>query len=151
MDETENKPRTVLYRNFLIQITIVVYFMLVWMPILIGFVEFNIGYFIFLFISIIMSAIIILYSKIIPEQKIPISLTQKFVNLLKTMTDIVITDIIISNEHPQVKEIKDIIKKAVIWNIRDGKNTIGFDQEAIKEGENYCLDKLFPKEIGEEE
>lgn len=153
MDETETdkNPRTILFRNFLIQITIIVFFIGTWLsPLLIAFVEFNIGYFIFMLVSIFISSIIILRSKIIPEQPIPISVSQKFANLLKTMTDVIITDVI-GNEHPQVKDIKDIIQKVIIWNIRDGKITPEFDLKIIGEAETYILDKFFPKKEIEQE
>ena len=152
MEETEKDPRKILFRNFLIQIVIIVYFTGTWLtPLLIGFVEFNIGYFIFMFISIIISAIIILRSKTVQKQSYPIVFTKKFANILKILTDIVANVIGKPNQHPQVQEFKDIIQKVIIWNLRDGRVTPEFDQEVIDDAETYIFDKLFPKEeIGEE-
>lgn len=153
MDETDKKPRTIPFKIFLIEIIIVVFFTLTWLsPLLFAFGSFNIWYFLFLFIAIIISAIILLYVKAIPEVSISKNPAQHFANVLKIMADIIVTNLVGGNEHPQVKDIKDVMQKALIWSLREGLISPEFNQKVLGEAEIYILNKLFPeKEIEEEQ
>ena len=152
-DKTEKKPLTISFKNFLIQIVIIIFFTSTWLsPLFFNSGVFNIWYFLFMFIGIFISATLTLYSKANPEQPIPKKPTQQFTNLIKVMTDI-ITSTFVNKETPAMNEIKAIIQKALVWSIREAKISPEFDRPTLELAEKYILDKLFPKEEkkGEEE
>ena len=150
MVKAEKEPLTVSFKNTLIQFVIVVFFTIALLNILVfNLGIFNIGYFLFMFASIVIASLIALYCETNPKSSIPKKPAEQISNFLKAMTDIVVS--LIDKTHPQVQEVKDIVQKAIIWNLREAKiNLDTFDKGVLEEAEQYIFDKLFPKKEGEE-
>ena len=151
MNETEKKTTTVItLKNVVIQFIIIVFYTIVWLNVPLFGGNLNVAYFLFMFIAAVIGAIITLYSKASPNKPILKKPTQQYTNLAKAMTDIISN--FIGKQPPQVKEIKDIVQKALIWSIREALISPEFDRQTLEEAEEYIFSKLFPKkEIGEEE
>jgi hypothetical protein len=148
---TDKKPLTVSFKNIVIQLGIIVFFTIIWLNApLFGTGALNIGYFLFMFIGVVISGVLTLYSKANPDQPIPKKPTQQFTNLVKVMTDI-ITNHIGVKEAAGTTEIKDIIQKALVWSLREAKISPEFDRSVLEEAETYIFDKLFPEEKKEGE
>ena len=152
-EKEAKKPLTVSFKNIVIQIIIMVFYTVTWLSGLIfGIGGFNIAYFLFMFITLIVATLITLYSKANPDQPIPKKPTQHLGNLIKGITDIIANVIGKPNQHPQIQEFKDIIIKVLIWSLREAKiNPESFDRKTLEEAEIYIFDKLFPKKEGEQE
>ncbi|KKM89493.1 hypothetical protein LCGC14_1248070 [marine sediment metagenome] len=144
--EKEPRPsRTVSFNNILLQFAIIVFYTIVWLNApLFGTGTLNILYFLFMFIGIVITGMLTLYSKANPDMPIPKKPTQQFSNLIKAMTDIITS--YIGKKEPVVQEIRDIIQKALIWSIREAKISPEFDRKTLEDAEQYILDKLYPKE-----
>ncbi len=141
----ERKPITIHFQHILIQFIIIIFYTVTWLNApLFGIGELNINYFLFMFIAIFIGATVTLYSKANPEIPITPKPTQQFTNLAKAMADIITN--FIGKQPPQVKEIKDIVQKALIWSLRQAKATSEIDQSLLEECEKYIFDKLFPEE-----
>lgn len=146
----KKKPIVIQFQHILIQFVIIVFYAIVWLNApLFGIGELNIGYFMFMLITIVIAAAVTLYSKANPEIPIPKKPTQQFGNLAKAMADIITN--FIGKQPPQVKEIKDIVSKALIWSLREAKISPEFDKGVLEDAEQYIFDKLFPKKEGETE
>ena len=147
----EKKPLTVSFKNIVIQFSIIVFFTVIWLNApLFGIGTLNIGYFLFMFIGIIISGLLTLYSKANPEQPIPKKPSQQIGNLMKSLADIVSSQINGKNT-PAMKDMKDIIIKALVWSLREAKISPEFDQKILEEAEQYIYNKLFPEEKKEGE
>ena len=140
----EKTQKTVSFQNIIIQFVIIVFFTIIWLnaPIF-GVGALNVPYFLFMFITVIISSIITLWSKANPDIPIPKKPTQQFSNLIKAIVDS-ITNVMNKNT-PAVKEMTSMIQKAVIWSLREAKISPEFDQKTLEIAETYFFDKLFPK------
>jgi len=150
-DKSENKPKTVPFKNIIVQLIIVVFYTIIWLNApLFGVGVLNVNYFLFMFIGAIIAAMLTLYLKANPDAPIPKKPTQQFSNLIKAIVDS-ITNVMNKNT-PAVKEITTMIQKAVIWSLREAKISPEFDQKTLELAETYFFDKLFPdnKEESEE-
>ncbi len=133
--EEVKKPKTVLFSNIILQFIIIVFFTVIFTLLLTE-------YFIFMFISIVIAGITTLFLKSEIEMPIPKKLSQQFGNLIKAMTDIIISN---GKNTPAIQELKDIIQKTIVWNIREAKITPEFDRETLEDIEEYILKKVAPE------
>lgn len=146
MSETKEKnPINIQFIQIIIQISIIMFFTIVWLNApFFGTGELNIGYFLFMFIAICIATVITLYIKANPDVPIPKRPSQQFTNLIKVITDVI--TIQIAKNTPPVLELKEIIKNALVWSIRDAEtNPKEFDQETLTKAKKYIDEKLFPK------
>ena len=147
---SEKTALTVSFKNIVIQITVMVFYTVVWLSGLIfGVGVFSIWYFLFMFVSLVFATLLTLYSKANPDQPIPKKPTQHFGNLVMSLTDIITN--YIGKDSVGKDELKDIIQKALVWSLRQAKISPEFDQKTLEAAETYLFDKLFPKKEGETE
>ena len=135
MEKEVKKPKTVLFSNLLHQFVIIVFFT-------VFFLVYVFEYFLFMFISVVIAGITTIFLESNPEMPIPKIQSQQFGNLIKTMTDIIISN---GKNTPAIQELKDIIQKAISWNIRHVKITPEFDRETLEDIEEYILKKIAPE------
>lgn len=141
------KPVLISFNHIIIQFLIIMFYVITWLSSpLFGMGNLNLGYFLFMFISMILAAIITLYSKAKPEMPIPKKPTQQFANLIKVVVDTVATKIFNTNKHPEIEKYKDEIKRALIWSLREAEISPEYDSNILIETKKYLYDKLFPKE-----
>ncbi len=144
-DIIEKTQKTVSFQNIIIQFVIITFFTIIWLnaPIF-GVGALNVQYFLFMFIASVASSIVTLWSKANPDVPIPKKPTQQFSNLIKAIVDSITN--IMNKETPAVKEITNMIQKAVIWSLREAKISPEFDRKTLELAEDYFFNKLFPKE-----
>ena len=131
MEKEVKKPKTVLFSNLLYQFAVIVFFT-------VFFVVFVFEYFIFMFISIVIAVITTLFLKSFKEVPIPKLFTQQLGNQLKSIIDLIKTEITIQN-------FKNILQKTVIFNLRTAKIIPEFDRETLEDVEEYILKKIAPE------
>ena len=149
MKDTKKKQKTVSFNHILLQFLIIIFYVIVWLNApLFGTGVLNIWYFLFMFIGLIITGILTLYSKSNPEVPIPKKPTQQFSNLVKAMTDIITKHI--TKITPAVVDMQKIIGRALIWSLREAKISPEFDRETLVEAEKYIVSKLYPEENGDE-
>jgi len=148
MTEEDKTPKTVLFSNIFIQLVIIAFFTVIWLNApLWGVGALNVNYFLFMFIGVVISGLATLWSKANPDAPIPKKPTQQLGNLMKAITDVITSRM--NKETPAIKEITDVIQKAIVWSLREAKISPEFDRKVLEEVEGYILDKLVPKEKGE--
>ncbi len=132
MEKEVKKPKTVLFTNLLYQFVIIVFFT-------VFFMVFVVEYFLFMFISVVIAGIITLFLKSNPDILPDKILTQQIGNLLKAITDIVVSNDLGKNE------LRDILQKTVIWNLRNVKTIPSSNKEILEDVKKYILKKLAPE------
>ena len=149
MTNKEKKIVNVAFRHILLQFVIIIFYTIVWLNApLFGTGELNIVYFLFMFIGLLITGMLTLYSKSNPEVPIPKKPTQQFSNLLKTVTDIISNHIV--KKTPAVEEMQGIISRVLVWSLREAKISPEFDQETLAEAEKYIFEKLYPNKKGDD-
>jgi hypothetical protein len=137
-------------KNIIIAFSVLIYYVIIWnLDVLLGVGSFNAVQFLIMFVGTCIGSVIQLYAKAQPEKPIPKKPTKLFANLAKAVVDSVVNHV--HKEHPLIDEMKSVVKKSVIWHLREAEMDDEIDQEIIDKARSYIFKKLFADEKGYED
>ncbi len=115
---------------------------------LFGMEPFNVQYFLFMFLVTVIGNMLLKLSKNFPkEMEVPKKPIGLFKSIVQSMVDMIIARS--PNEVPAT-EFVEMLKRLIIWKVRDAELDENIDEKALEEIKQYIHDKLFNNGNGDE-